>query len=278
MYVVFDIGGTNIRLASSTDCGSLGEPVIAPTPADYNTALEKFCALAKTVTGGKHVIAIAGGLPGPYDAQKKSFTALPNLPGWHGKPFAKDVEARLKAPVFLENDAALVGLGEANAGAGVGFSIVAYLTVSTGVGGARIVNGVLDERAVGFEPGKEIIDPDQSLVPDAAGPTLEHYIGGRFVEKRTGKKPYEIIDPLFWDRMAYFLALGLNNILVHWSPDVVVLGGSMMKEIGIPIPTVEKYLKEICKIYPTLPPVKKAALGDFGGLHGALSFLKQQLK
>lgn len=278
MYLLFDIGGTNMRLAASESGKTFGEPTVIPTSPDYESGLEKFCAAAKTITGGKHLVAIAGGLPGPYDAREKSFIKLPHLPGWEGKSFAEDVHKRLGAPVFLENDSALVGLGEATAGAGKGFDIVAYLTVSTGVGGVRIVGGKIDEKSMGFEPGKEIIDPDQSLLPDAGGPTLEHYVGGRWLEKRVGKKPYEITDKAFWERMAYFLALGLNNVLVHWSPDIVVLGGSMMKEIGIPLPEVEKQLKKICTIYPTLPPIKKATLGDFGGLHGALAYLNQHLK
>jgi glucokinase len=50
------------------------------------------------------------------------------------------------------------GLGEAVFGAGKGREIVVYMTISTGVGGARIVGGKIDASAMGFEPGHQIID------------------------------------------------------------------------------------------------------------------------
>ncbi|MFV1917705.1 MAG: ROK family protein, partial [Patescibacteria group bacterium] len=115
----------------------------------------------------------------------------------------------------------------------------------------------------------------KALEDDASLGHLEAHISGAAVEKRYGKKPYEITDDKFWDELARLLAFGLNNTIVHWSPDVVVLGGSMMKKIGIPIDRVKFHLKKILKIFPELPEIKKAELGDLGGLHGALYYLKQ---
>jgi predicted NBD/HSP70 family sugar kinase len=172
------------------------------------------------------------------------------------------------AAVYIENDAAVVGLGEANWGAGRGFEIVAYVTVSTGVGGAKIVNGKIDEHAIGFEPGKQIIDVN-------TGKTLEQMISGKSLAERTGKLPKEITDEGVWDTEAWILAVGLNNMIVEWSPNCVVLGGSMITgEPAIPIIKTEKYLKEILKIFPEIPTLRKAELGDFGGLYGALAYLK----
>ena len=74
------------------------------------------------------------------------------------------------------------------------------------------------------------------------------------------------------------MAIGLNNIIVEWSPDVVVLGGSMITgDPSISIEKTENYLKEILKIFPKLPAIRKAELGDFGGLYGALAFIKTQI-
>ncbi len=62
---------------------------------------------------------------------------------------------------------------------------------------------------------------------------------------------------------------------VFWSPDVIVLGGSMITgDPSIPLDITEAHLKEILKIYPELPAIKKAELGDSGGLHGALEYIK----
>ena len=85
-----------------------------------------------------------------------------------------------------------------------------------------------------------------------------------------------LIDKDFWEKVSRVLAVGLNNTIVHWSPDVVILGGSMMKKIGVPFDRVEAHLRQIIKIYPEIPPLKKSKLGDLGGLYGALAYINQQ--
>ena len=202
----------------------------------------------------------------------------PNLQGWGGKQITHALEDAFGCTIFVENDTAIVGLGEAVAGSGKGYPICVYMTVSTGVGGVRIVNGQIDTSALGFEPGHQIIDAGRGLQANTVGGDgldLEGIISGTAVTKRYGKKPFEITDEAFWDEMARLLAYGLNNTIVHWSPDIVVIGGSMMKKVGIPVERVRAHLKGILHIYPELPLIEHSALGDIGGLHGALHYVKQ---
>src|SRR3989344_2431253 len=245
MYILFDIGGTKMRVVSADRKKFLAEPVIVNTPKDFGEGIETLKNIISNLSQGAPIEAIVGGVAGTFNV-----------------------------PVSIENDAALVGLGEANYGAGRDHNIVVYLTISTGVGGVRIVNGTIDESALGFEPGHQIIDPDNTLCPTCEGNDLEAYVSGTAIEKRFGKKPYEIHDDTVWDELAKYLAYGLANTTVHWSPNIIVLGGSMMKEVGIPVPAVKKHLTEILKIFPKIPEIKKAELADFGGLYGALSYAR----
>lgn len=274
MYVLFDIGGTKMRVVTADRKKFIGEPVVVSTPKDFNEGMETLKRIIENLTKGSPVEAIVGGIAGPLNAEKTMLVKSPNIPGWVGQDIKKVLSDAYNVPISIENDSALVGLGEANYGAGRGNNIVVYLTVSTGVGGVRIVNGAIDESSQGFEPGHQIIDPDNSLCPTCEGNDLESYVSGTAIEKRFGKKPFEINDEAVWDELAKFLAYGLNNTILHWSPDVVVLGGSMMKEIGIHVPNVKKYLEEIMKIFPHIPEIKKAELQDFGGLYGALSYAR----
>lgn len=254
-FILFDIGGTKIRMAYSDDGESFEEPRVIETPKNYEEGKKIFVELAKDLTKGREAKKFVGGMSR-------------SVAGWGYGWFKSDLENLVQAEIYLENDAAMVGLGEATYGAGRGFDIVAYVTVSTGVGGARIVGGKIDEKAVGFEPGKQIIDID-------AGDRLEDLISGKALEEKTGKSPKEITDPKVWNEHAYFLAVGLNNVIVGWSPNVVVLGGSMITgDPAIPLDKTEEYLKGLLKIFPELPAIKKAELGDFGGLWGALAYLK----
>jgi len=278
MYILFDIGGTKMRFASSVDGESFGEPIIEKTPKDFDDGCDLIEKIVKDISGGKKIKAAAGGVAGLFNTERTELLESPNLTGWTGKPLLDVLKKRIGAPVYIENDTTIVGLGEAMHGAGKGTSIVVYMTVSTGVGGTRIVDGEVDEKALGFEPGRLVIDADNTLCPDCPGNTLESYVSGTAVEKRFGKKAYEIEDEKVWDELAKFLAYGLHNMIVHWSPDVVVLGGSMIVgEPAISIEKTKKYLSEIAVSYPTLPKIKKAELADVGGLYGAMVYLKKNV-
>jgi len=268
----------------SSDGETFDEPEIAPTPQNFEEGIKSFTETYKKVIAGKKIKAAAGGIPGAINPSKEKIIQNFNLPDWVGKPLKKELLKIIGGQVYLQNDADMVGLGEAVVGAGRGFSIVAYVTVSTGVGGVRIVNRKIDTGTYGFEPGYQVIDADGSIDPDFLSSKsrygnkiayLQRLISGKDMEKRFGKKPAEITDKKIWDEMAKLLAYGLNNTIVHWSPDVVVLGGGMMKTPGISVERVKFHLKDILKIFPKHPEIKRAELGDVGGLHGALVYLNQ---
>lgn len=271
IYALYDIGGTKTRVAISRDGVNFEEPQIFNTPKDYRDGIEKIAQITKEMAGGP-ITAAGGGIAGVLSRDRSMFIEGPHLLGWGGRAIPQLLKEKLGCPVYLENDTAIVGLGEAYNGAGRGGEIVAYITVSTGVGGVRIVNGKIDVAMFGFEPGHQIIDAGGALHKGVGGygVDLEGYISGSAIEMRYGKKPYEITDGEFWDDMARLLAYGLNNTIVHWSPDIVVLGGSMMKQIGIPVNRVRDHLSGMLHVYPQLPRIVKAELGDIGGIYGAL--------
>lgn len=276
MYLVFDIGGSKIRLAISKDKQIFGEPVILDTPKDFDEGITLIKKTVDELRGGEKIIACAGGVAGVLDKSKSELARAPHLDSWAWKPLKEKLEEALNAPVRLENDSAVVGLGEAQEGRGKGQKIVAYLTVSTGVGGARIVGGRIDENSLGFEPGHQIIDPNgPACLACGVKGHLEALISGHEVGIRYKMKPYEIADANVWEELSKYLAMGVNNLLVHWSPDIVVIGGSMMKSVGIPIERVRAHLKEMFKIFPAIPPVELASLGDLGGLYGGLAMLRE---
>lgn len=255
VYLIFDIGGTKMRLAASHDLQTFSEPKVVASPETDGELLAVFEHVSGELLNNQAPLAICGGVTAKHEAVKAGIRQM------------------FTSPVYLENDAAMAGLGEAVSGAGRGANIVAYLTVSTGVGGVKIVNGEIDENTSGFEPGYQIISVK------GENKTLEELISGRHLAKRVGKSPREITDPAIWENLAGYLAIGLNNLIVDWSPELVVLGGSMITGTpAISLSVTERRLREILTIFPTIPPLKLAELGDFGGLHGALHFLRQKLQ
>lgn len=279
MYIVFDIGGTNTRIGISSDSRTLGPTKIFATPKNFKQGIALIKKCAGEISGGKKIHAVAGGVAGPLNRTKTALVRAPHLDGWARKPLAAALGSVFIAPVFLENDTAVIGLGEARYGAGRGKNIVAYLTISTGVGGCRIVNGEVDVNAMGFEPGHQVIVAGGRVCPGCGAlGHLEGYVSGTAIEARHHKNPTDIKDKDIWDEFARWLAYGLNNTIVHWSPDVVVLGGSVMKNPGIPIERVRKHLKNTLRIFEKPPLLVKARLGDIGGLYGSLVLIRNKLK
>ena len=260
MKLLFDIGGTKTRVAVSDDGEIIAEPVIIPTPPDFDELMRSFETAARSLLGGAKPDRVAGGIAGPLN-REKSALANASQSNWVAHPLKQTLEEMFGAPVLLENDAALAGLGEAQYGAGRGYKIIAYLTMSTGVGGARIVNGAIDANARGFEPGFHIIEATSRL-------TFEGAVSGRALEARYGKKPEAITDPAVWDEVADKLAIGVHNAIIFWSPDIVILGGGIMG--SVPLERVRAQVGALHTPFPEIPPIERSALGDSAGLWGAL--------
>lgn len=275
-YVLFDIGGTKTRVSVSEDLKTFSEPVKFKTPETAKEGVEAIVAEAKKLTD-KNIRAVAGGIRGILDGEKTMMLRDPGgaLVGWEEEPVAEMLGKKLKTKVFLENDASLVGLGEAIHGAGKGYDIVAYHTVSTGVGGSRIDHGEIDAYANGFEPGHQILDIDRTILGDDIEPTLENLVSGTALEERAGVKPYEVPqEDAVWDQLAEYLASGLRNTILFWSPDVIVLGGSMI--VGNPrifLEDIIRHTNEVVADRVPVPPIVDATLADYGGLYGAMALL-----
>lgn len=270
MYLVFDIGATKMRVSVSQDGKNLIEPKIFNTPKSYQQGLNLIKEASTSFSINEPIKAIAGGVAGVLDKDKSMIVKSPNISSdWTGKPLKEDLNQIFHASVFLENDASLDGLGEACFGSGKNKNIVAYLTVGTGVGGTRIVDGKIDQNAFGFEIGHQIIDINGPLCSCGGKGHLESYISGLALQKKYNQDPALIKDQQVWEEVSKILAVGLNNIIVHWSPDIIVVGGSVAS--SIPLQTTIEHLNEILTIFPEKPEVAKASLGDFGGLYGALT-------
>lgn len=274
MYLLFDVGGTKMRLAVTEDRKSFSPPQIVPTPDSFDEGINTFKSIANQLISQQNLQTIVGGVAGVFDSSKSFLTTAPHMKDWTAKPLKQVLSDTFNVPVYLENDAALAGLGEANFGAGMGHKIVAFLTISTGVGGARVVDGKLDVNCTGFEPGHQIITFGGNICPGCTSlGHLEAYVSGSAIENLYQTKPEQIQDPAIWEGVARWLAVGVHNTTVLWSPNIIVLGGSMMK--SIPIERVQFYFKETLNIFANPPAVVLGKLVDQAGLYGALAYLNQ---
>ncbi|HEY0964665.1 MAG TPA: ROK family protein [Candidatus Paceibacterota bacterium] len=275
-YVLFDIGGTKTRVAVSGDLKTIDKVVNFKTPAAFADGVKKIVAAIEEFDAGE-IKAMAGGIRGLLNDDKSGLFNDGVLDKWAGKSLVAELQKTFNVPIHLENDTAMAGLGEAVFGAGKGLDIIAYHTVSTGVGGVKIENGMIDAASSGFEPGHQVLDIDRTILGDEIVPTLENLVSGTAVEQRFGVKAFEIPqDDVLWNELAEYLAQGLRNTILYWSPDAIILGGSMIiGDPAIPVDMIRKCTVEALDSFVPAPLICAAKLKDEAGLYGAMAYLQK---
>lgn len=277
MLIACDIGGTKFRVAKSRDGVNFDEPVIKETPNNPTDGLRLIADTIRELVGKEKVCRAVFGIAGVLDSEHNMLVRAPHLPAWEKIPIReffekelahKNIFGRTKSPkVFVENDTSIVGLGEAVAGAGKGFEKVVYITVSTGIGGVKIVRGKFEENNFGFEPGFQILN-------NVTGENWEDLCSGTTVAKKSGMEPKEFAKTAGWAEVEKNVAIGIHNSILHWSPDVVVVGGSMARDFNVE--NLKTQISQIMKIHPNIPEIRIATLGSIGGIHGGFAYLNSK--
>jgi polyphosphate glucokinase len=200
--LVIDIGGTNVKVAS-TDA-----PVPIKIPSGPTMTAESMCqqVLAATKTWKYDRISI--GFPGPVENHRP--IAEPHNLGAGWVDF--DYEKNFGKPLKFINDAAMQALGGYKSGR------MLFLGVGTGLGSAMVVDGL-------------VVSLELAHLPYKHGKTYEEYIGVAGLEAR-GKKKWrksvlEIVELLRAAMVCDNVLLGGGNSkLMRGLPPHVVVGAN----------------------------------------------------
>ena len=143
-----DLGGTKTAAGLVAADGTVLRRVSAPTPAASGpqSVLRTIVDLAISLTdSAPDVIAGCGiGAAGVIDPVSRTVKFATNsLPGWTGTRLGAEIEDRLGMPVATVNDVHAHAIGEAVHGAGRGERTVLVIAAGTGIGGALVIDGVL---------------------------------------------------------------------------------------------------------------------------------------
>lgn len=250
-----DFGGTRIRAGwFDEDLRLLARAetlTLAHEPQE--NVLDRLLQTARQVVPvGSAVRSIGVSAPSPQ-ASSGVISHATVLPGWVDVPLAQIItDAFEGAPVFMENDGNMATIAEYALGAAKGKNPAIYLTISTSIGGGVMIDGELfvGQYGLAFEPGHI-----KCLHPDGGIYSIEYFASGtglariarqrlgetseasalRAMDGITGKVVGEAAqagDPLALSVVAeagLWMGLGLVNVLHMFSPEVVVLGGSVMQ-------------------------------------------------
>ena len=142
-----DLGGTNLRIAAISTEGQLLDKITLSVKVALGRdhVIGEMCDAILRLTSkyrdsGKFVGAGIG-VPGIIDMETGMMRMSANLPGWSDYPVRDEIERRLGARVFLDNDAKMAAFGEKWLGAGRDTENMVMITLGTGIGGAIILNG-----------------------------------------------------------------------------------------------------------------------------------------
>lgn len=163
-----DLGGTNLRIAAISTEGQLLEKVTLGTKVALGPdhvigeMCEAILRLSEHYRKDGKLLGAGIGVPGIIDMETGMVRKSANLPGWSDYPVRKEIEDRLGARVFLENDANVAALGEKWLGAARDVDDMAMITLGTGIGGAIVLNGKIFHGMNGMsgEFGHVTVEPD----------------------------------------------------------------------------------------------------------------------
>ena len=290
-----DLGGTKLEGAVLENRAN--PRIIArmriPTEADkgYDHIIGqvvKLVDMMATETGTRPA-ALGLGHPGAIDPNTGVIKNA-NTTALIGKPFNKDLSARLGIPVKLANDANCFAMAEAHMGAVPevlpNAEVVFGVIMGTGVGGGLVVHGkvINGRQGIGGEWGHNFLDVDggscycgrsgcvETLI---SGPALERYyakVSGTVLplhdicsraEAGTDSVAVQTIN-----RLLHFFGKAMAVVINIVDPDVIVLGGGLGHIDRLYTDGVDEVRKYVFNDrLDTL--FVKPKLGDSAGVYGA---------
>lgn len=299
-----DIGGTKLAAGVVTSAGSVLSFGTVPTHGECGpgSVLSRLFDLGRKTTADAGLrstdLAATGiGCGGPLDTEQGMLLAPPHLPGWRHIAITGVAEHELGIPAILDNDATAAALAEHRFGAGRGTRNMAYLTVSTGIGGGLVLEGkpyrgttgnggelghitvdrfgrdcrgcgrrgCLEAYASGTsiaERAREVLGDRESLLHDADPLTAERVSAAAMRN-----------DPLaveVWRETVEALVCGLASIVNLYEPELVVVGGGVARSGDQLLRPVRAGLRAaVMGPVADLVDVRRAALRGQVGVVGA---------
>jgi len=276
LALAVDIGGTKIGVGVVDSSGSVKRRIQAPTVArGSEDALWDVVAGLIGSLGPDFSPAVCGvGCGGPMTAGGELVSPL-NIPAWRDFPLRARLAALLGGgvPVFVDNDAKALALGEGWRGAARGERDYIGMVVSTGVGGGIVVDGRLVDGAAGNAGhiGHLLVgDPAGRQCKCGARGCLEAEVSGTSIEEITGRPAAEA-PPDVVERAGRMLGRAIASVVVLLDIRLAVVSGSVALGWGEPFFAAAQ--REIdasaCLSYARGARVVPGALGHDGPLVGA---------
>jgi len=291
-----DIGGTKIAAGLVTDTGQVLARGQTPTPARSGARqiLATAVQLAKSLTG-EHAdasgppVCVGIGSAGVIDPVTHLVaSATDHLSGWVRADLGTAFRNEFSLPTTVHNDVHAHAVGEAFAGAGQGYKSVLMVAAGTGIGGAVIIDGLLDVGShgaaghLGHIPSAEAAGlacpcGKTGHVEAIGSGTGLHQLYGRLGGDRDVQDSRAVVaraasDPLARQAIATSAgALGraLGGIVNLIDPAAVIVSGGMINAGELWWDALDQGLRDSAMPILQNVPLLRASLGDDAAIIGA---------
>jgi glucokinase len=319
MYIGIDFGGTNIKaIGISSEGARLCEKNV-PANAEKGPEhiIEKIISLINDVVDdcpvpGKQFSAVGVAAAGIVDMERGICRFLPNLTGWVNIHLVEKLLQKIDLQTFLINDVRAMTLAEWSHGAGVGVKNLICIAVGTGIGGGIILDGKLyfGSEGLACEIGHQTIEPDGPRCTCGSHGCLEALASGaniafqaiRIVKQGATTIIRDLADndlnritPMvvaeaarrgdqmareIWEREAYYLGLGLANLVVIFNPEMIILGGGIAEAADLFMDGIHKTLKDRVRLGHDLKRIKivRSKLKNLSGAIGAAAWAQLKVE
>lgn len=307
-----DIGGTNTIVGVVNQSGHVKNRLSILTNGQEGriSVLNRMIrAIQQTIDSSTdlYIAGIGVGMAGPTDLSTGVMHNPPHLPGWNNFSLKESLETQFSLSVCVGNDATLSALAEYKfgAGEGKGYKDLVYLTVSTGIGGGLVINGIPHYGSRGYsgEIGHMTIVPKGPRCDCGGNGCLESVASGTAIARdardilSSGKESIirqdidgclnritsldvanaarqgDAVALEIIEKAARYLGVGLANIVVALDPDIIVIGGGVSNSLDLMMPSLTQELDtHSTKWLGGRTKVVKSYLGDDAGIIGAACF------
>jgi glucokinase len=313
LYIGVDLGGTNIKAVVMTADGTRLSVMRRGSAAESGpdavidrmvSLIEEAGRVCEACNG--NVLGLGISVPGIVDMERGLCRFLPNLTGWIDIPLVRRITERTGMHTSLINDVRAMTLAEKHFGAGRGVADLVCLALGTGIGGGIVLGGELyfGSEGLGCEIGHQIIEPQgprctcgsrgclealasganiafqaMRLIKQGATTLMRDMTGGDLnrITPRIVSDAARRGDPYareIWNREAYYLGLGLANIVVVINPEMIILGGGVAEAFDLLAEGIRDTLRERVKLGHDIEGLRivRAELKDMAGAMGAAAW------
>lgn len=253
LVVGIDIGGTAtkgvlLRLPSPRPLAS----AVRTTPRSRRGLLRVITDLHRTLSRNRRIAGMGLSIAGIVDPARGIIVKAPNVPFLNNWRIAAAVAQRLGVKTLIENDARCFLLAEATYGAAAGKGSAAGVVVGTGIGGAFMVSGKLQQGAHGS--AGEFGHMTLALKPKRAS---WEELGGYKAYRKQGDR-------------SVVIGAGVANLINAFDPEMVVLGGGGVWGGAVKLGIVRREARHgVVSPLARGTPVLKGRMGPFASAIGA---------